>query len=67
MFELHHIAQAEYNRFAAQFNKIEHEGATVIVPNIIDRALALIGRLLTTNKTAQAQHIPARTHSVVAR
>ena len=38
----HKIAQAEFAAFNASFNKPAVEGATVMVPNLIDRLVATL-------------------------
>ena len=42
----HKIAQAEFAAFIASFNKPAVEGATVMVPNLIDRLVATLKNAL---------------------
>ena len=50
----HKIAQAEFAAFNASFNKPAVEGATVMVPNLIDRLVATLKNALqVTGASAQ--------------
>ena len=56
LYQTNQIAQAEFKAFEAKFNnRRTPEGVTVIVPNILDRALAALRNALTGRKTAVGQ------------